>query len=587
VTRRLARLRWQLTISHLLAIVVTLVSMVAALMMIAGGWIAVQTGPDREAANDARIIARAVGPLAEPGTDPAALNVVLQALAQGTLRAQIGPGPFSPEPSSRIEGIGPSLRNVAWVAIVGPDGQVVASSDASGASFEPPERAEWAPLVAAAQAGEHNTGRLTILRNDPGTGERGDSGPAALGVYPVGGATTDGPPWMRAPASAADPPGPTDVVVVAKTEVSATTPFRSMLRGIAIFTAATIVVLGAAFLFALGSAALVGYLLSRQLVRRLERLSGAVEALAAGDLGQRVDEGRDDEVGQLARRFNTMADRLASTVAELDARTREAESALAAKRELVANVSHELRTPLASISGHAESLLMLGEGASPERREESLTVLHREARQLSHLVDDLFLLSTTESGGLPLTIREVDVASILDEVVAAFRPLARREGHITIVSDVEPGLPPARGDRERIVQVLSNLVRNALRFTPEGGLVSLRAARPSARSEGGSPTLIPGLIELTVADTGAGIPADHLDRIFDRFYRGDDARDRASGGAGLGLAIVRELVEAMGGTVSAASTVGEGSRFSFTLRVAPTPTAPTGKPDAGVTQGSR
>jgi two-component system sensor histidine kinase BaeS len=226
---------------------------------------------------------------------------------------------------------------------------------------------------------------------------------------------------------------------------------------------------------------------------------------------------------------------------------------------------------------------MLGEGASPERREESLTVLHREARQLSHLVDDLFLLSTTESGGLPLTLREVDVSSILDEVVAAFRPLARREGHITIVSDVEPELPPARGDRERIVQVLGNLVRNALRFTPEGGLVSLRAARAAMTSGGGSPDQI----QVTVEDTGAGIPPVRLERIFDRFYRGDDARDRASGGAGLGLAIVRELVEAMGGTVSAASTIGEGSRLSFTLQVASARTEPTGKPDAGVTQGSR
>jgi signal transduction histidine kinase len=543
VTRRLARLRWQLTLSHLLAIVVTLVSMVAALMLFAGSWVAVQTSPDREASNDARIIARAVGPLAELGTDPASLNVVLRALAQGTIRAQIGPGPFAPEPAYRMEGIGPSLRNVAYVAVIGTDGQIVASSDPDGAAFNPPERAEWGPIVEAAQQGERNTARLTVARGGPG--------PVALGAFPVGNAATDGPPWMRGGVTE-----PTDVIVVAKTAVSEVTPIRAMMRGIFIFTAATIAVLGSAFLFALGSAALVGYLLSRQLVRRLERLGSAVEALSAGDLSRRVDEGRDDEVGQLARRFNAMADRLATSVAELDARTREAESALAAKRELVASVSHELRTPIASISGHAESLLMLGEGASPERQAESLAVLHREARQLTHLVDDLFLLSTAESGGLPLTIREVDVADILTEIVAAFRPLARREGHIAIVSDVEPDLPLASGDRERIVQILGNLVRNALRYTPEGGLVSLRAARAGE------------LIQVTVEDTGAGIPPERLPRIFDRFYRGDDARDRASGGAGLGLAIVRELVEAMGGTVAAESVVGEGSRFAFTLRVA-------------------
>ena len=401
----LARLRWQLTLSHLIAIVVTLVSMVAALILIAGSWIAVQTGPDREAANDARIVARSIGPLVEAGGERDALNVILQALAQGKVRAQIGPGPFAPEPAYRIEGIGPSLRGLGYVAIVGPDDRVIASSDPSGSAFDPPERAEWAPIVAAARSGERNTARLTVRREG--------AGPLALGAYPIGGAVVDGPPWLRG-----GPDQATAVVVVAKTEISEPSPFRAIVRGIAIFTAATIAVLGSAFLFALGSAALVGYVLSRQLVRRLERLSGAVEALANGDLGRRVEEGRDDEVGQLSRRFNVMADRLATTVAELDARTREAEAALAAKRELVANVSHELRTPLASISGHAESLLLLGEGASPERREESLTVLHREARQLSRLVDDLFLLSTTESGGLPLAIREVDVGGVLEEVAA-------------------------------------------------------------------------------------------------------------------------------------------------------------------------
>jgi len=563
--RGLRRLRWQLTLSHLIAIVVTLVSMIAALMLIAGLWIAVQTGPAREASNDARIVARSVGTLVQLAPDDVSLNTVLRLLAVGSVRTQIGPGPFAPEPSYRIEGIGPSLRGLSYIVIVGSDGRVMASSDPSGAAFNPPERAEWAPLVTRVVQGERDTETLTVRRPDPATG------PVALGAFPIGG-DAGGPPWVRR-----EPTPPDAVVIVGKREISEVTPLRAMLRGIAIFSAATIAVLGSAFLFALGSAALVGYLLSRQLVRRLERLSGAVEAVASGRLDQRVEEGRDDEVGQLARRFNVMAERLATTVAALDARTREAEAALAAKRELVANVSHELRTPLASISGHAESLLMLGDRASAERREESLSVLHREARQLSRIVDDLFLLSTTEAGGLPLSIRDVDIAGILQDVTATFRPLARREGHITIVCDVERGLPPARGDRERIIQVLGNLVRNALRFTAEGGIVSLRAARADA------------MIRVTVEDTGQGIPPEQLARIFERFYRGDEARDRASGGAGLGLAIVRELVEAMGGSVQAESTVGEGSRFMFTLpTAAPTtpaggPTQATGKSDVNLT----
>ena len=557
--RALARLRWQLTLSHLIAIVVTLVSMVAALVLIAGSWIAAQASPQREASNDARIVARAVGPLVEAEGDPAILNVVLGALVDGRLRAQIGPGPFAPEPAYRSEWIGQSLRGLSFVAIVGPDGQIIASSDPSGAAFDPPARADWEPLVQAARGGARSTADLTVLRSGPG--------PVSLGTFPIGGAAFDGPPWVHPPQTE-----PVAVVLVGKSDLGDVNPFRAIVRGIAVFTAATVAVLGAAFLFALGSAALVGYVLSRQLVRRLERLSGAVEALASGDLGRRVEEGRDDEVGQLSRRFNVMADRLESSVAELDARTREAESALAAKRELIANVSHELRTPLASIGGHAESLLMLGDGASAERRAESLSVLHREARQLSRLVDDLFLLSTTESGGLSLSIRSVDVGEILAEVAASFQPLARRESQITVLADLEPGLPPARGDRERIVQVLGNLVRNALRHTPEGGIVSLQAHRTG------------DAILVAVQDTGTGIPEPHLSRIFDRFYRGDDARDRASGGAGLGLAIVRELVEAMGGTVTAESTVGEGSRFAFTLPIETVPTHRVQNADAGLTR---
>ena len=187
-------------------------------------------------------------------------------------------------------------------------------------------------------------------------------------------------------------------------------------------------------------------------------------------------------------------------------------------------------------------------------------------------MDDLFLLSTTESGGLPLALRTVDVAEVLEEVRSSFQSPARREGRITVVVDLEPGLPPARGDRERIVQVLGNLVRNALRHTPEGGIVSLQAHRAG------------DFILVAVQDTGAGIPEPQLSRIFDRFYRGDDARDRASGGAGLGLAIVRELVEAMGGTVSAESTMGEGSRFTFTLPMAASPPTATQNSDAGLTR---
>ena len=144
-----------------------------------------------------------------------------------------------------------------------------------------------------------------------------------------------------------------------------------------------------------------------------------------------------------------------------------------------------------------------------------------------------------------------NVGDVIAEVVRSFDPLAR-QARVTLVTAVEPALPAACADRERLVQLLGNLVRNALRFTLEGGLVSLRAERDD------------GAVRVTVEDTGVGIPPERLPDLFERFYRGDEARDRASGGAGLGLAIVKELVEAMGGRVGVESTLGEGSRFWFT-----------------------
>ena len=224
----------------------------------------------------------------------------------------------------------------------------------------------------------------------------------------------------------------------------------------------------------------------------------------------------------------------------------------------MANVSHELRTPLASIRGHTESLQLRDPNLDGVTRARYLEIIQRQTEQLSHLIDDLFELSTAEAGGLPLALAPLAIGDVADEVASSIRSVAQGERKVTVVTDVEPNLPLVLADRQRVAQVVANLVRNAVRHTPEGGLVAIRASRCDAQA-----------VIVSVEDTGVGIPADRLPHVFARFYRADDARDRASGGAGLGLAIVRELVEAMGGEVSAESVVGQGSRFWFSLPLAP------------------
>ncbi len=504
--------------------------MIAATVLIGSGWVAAQTSPTREPAQDARIIAGAVGGMlgaAESGS----LDAVLRSIVRGDLRVQAGPGPFAPEPAARMEGFGPSLRNLAYVVVLDPRGQTIASSDPAGAAFDPPERGEWRALQRAAPGGWWNPHELVSLRPE--------GQPVALGAYPV----LD----QRGRALA--------TVVVAKSALPAPDRLMNLRRVVAIFSAATVAVLAGAFLFALASAALVGYVLSRRLTARLERLGRAAEGLAGGDLDQRVAAGPADEVGLLTRQFNHMADRLAVSVGELEAEKRSAEEALQTKRELVANVSHELRTPLSSIRGHTESLLMEAEGLGGRQRE-YLGVINREMERLGGLVDDLFLLSTTEAGALPLLLRNVAIAEVVAEALGAVEPIARGDRRVALVSRLPGDLPAVVADRQRVLQVLGNLLRNALRYTPEGGLISVRAERRDA------------VVEISIEDTGPGIPPDQVPHLFERFYRGDPARERATGGAGLGLAIVRELVEAMGGAVAAASVVGEGSRFSFTLPIA-------------------
>ncbi|HEY2202382.1 MAG TPA: ATP-binding protein, partial [Solirubrobacteraceae bacterium] len=412
------------------------------------------------------------------------------------------------------------LRNVDYLVVLGPDGQVLASSDPSGAAFSPPERAEWQHALAS--------GDVVTLAGP---------GPVALGAAPI-----------------VDDSGQTvGSVVVGKSSLSAPSSGRQLdlLRGLAIFGAASLAALIAASLFAVASSSVVAYLLSRSLVRRLERLQEASAAIAAGDLTQRVQvaRGSGDEVAQLGRQFNVMAADLERTLQELRAERDRVAGLLEQRRQLVANASHELRTPLATVRGYVESALARVDGV-PLELQRDLETIDREIERLQQLIEDLFAVAQTELGKLTLRLEPTDVGAVVQQVVSTSAPLAWRQRRVEVLAEVASGVPPAIADRQRLEQVLSNLLGNALRHTPPGGLVAIGVA-----AEDDS-------VRIEVRDTGDGIDVEDLPHVFERFFRG---RNNTEVGAGLGLALVAELTHAMGGEVAAHSTPGQGSSFEVRL----------------------
>jgi two-component system, OmpR family, phosphate regulon sensor histidine kinase PhoR len=244
---------------------------------------------------------------------------------------------------------------------------------------------------------------------------------------------------------------------------------------------------------------------------------------------------------------------LAAAQAEARSQTIRAERAEQSRRELIVNASHELRTPIAGISAHVESLLKPGRQMDDETRQ-YLRVIGTESDRLSALVDDLLILARADADELRLNLRPVDVAEVVNQVATVMAPLARQERNLSLTHGSAADLPLAVADRDRLAQVLGNLIRNAVNYTPAGGLISVEAL-PAGDG-----------VAILVSDTGIGIDGQDLPRIFDRFYRTDQSRARDSGGSGLGLAIVRDLVTAMGGTITVESTPGQGSVFQLWLR---------------------
>ena len=226
----------------------------------------------------------------------------------------------------------------------------------------------------------------------------------------------------------------------------------------------------------------------------------------------------------------------------------------AIKKDFVANVSHELRTPLASIKGYSETLLDEGPGNS-DNSKEFLRIIDKHATRMSRLIDDLLILSRLESQQISVECALLDMGDLIGVSIAGFSKQALDKG-IELTSDVADDLSSVLGDRDRLEQVMVNLLDNAIKYTPTGGSVKVSAYMED------------GAIRIDVADTGIGIPLKDIPRIFERFYRVDKARSRELGGTGLGLAIVKHIMQGHGGRVWVESEPGKGSLFSFTLEKA-------------------
>ncbi|MGB5925751.1 MAG: ATP-binding protein [Dehalococcoidia bacterium] len=288
---------------------------------------------------------------------------------------------------------------------------------------------------------------------------------------------------------------------------------------------------------AIGIALLLTFVLSRRMMSPIGVLAGAARRLGRGDLSQRVRLQGEGEVAALAEAFNSMA-------ADL-------EYAEQLRRNMVADVAHELRTPLSNIQGYLEAI----RDGVVEPDAAAIRSLNEETSLLSRLVNELQELSLAEAGELKLVYQAEDITNLVKQAVTPWQPQLTA-GEIALSLELPDDLPLVNIDWQRVNEVLHNILENAVAHTHRGGTINVTASQKGK------------WVEVSVSDTGEGIPAEDLPHIFERFYRVDKSRARATGGSGLGLTIARRLIEAHGGTIVVQSKLGEGSCFSFTLPIA-------------------
>lgn len=294
-------------------------------------------------------------------------------------------------------------------------------------------------------------------------------------------------------------------------------------------TCVSVIASGAASLF-----------VSRRIVEPIQRMMETSRRIAEGRYHDRVPVSDDYEISNLAISLNSMAATLEQTEQQ--------------RQELIGNVAHELRTPLTTIKGYMEGLI---DGIMPADAH-TFTLIHEEADRLSRLVQDLQDLSRLEESGVSLYIRPLLAGEIVGGVIEKMRPQFEAR-QVALTAMVPSGLPRVLADRDRMQQVLLNLLANALHYTPAGGAVCVEVSFAT------------GTVQIAVADNGIGIASEHLPHIFTRFYRVDKSRSRAAGGAGIGLTIARRLAEAHDGSIAVESAPGRGSRFVVALPAVPAP----------------
>jgi signal transduction histidine kinase len=293
-------------------------------------------------------------------------------------------------------------------------------------------------------------------------------------------------------------------------------------------------------LIALFLSLILAYMISRWVADPLQKVISAAQTYPS-DAMKPVPPSGPHEVQDLTRAFNSMVARV--------------ESSQRSQRDFVANVSHELKTPLTSIQGFAQAILD-DTADTPEARRQAAQIIYNESGRMHRMALDLLDLARLEAGTADLKMSVVDMTALLKNILEKFTPQAQRKG-VDLQFEVPPHLPPLLGDGDRLAQVFTNLVDNALKFTPAGGQVTLSSAQAGAE------------MEISITDTGIGVPKDALPRLFDRFYQADPSRAGGEGhGAGLGLAIVKEILDAHNGKISVRSELGHGTTFVIHLPLA-------------------